>query len=210
MIALIGEGGIEHVSRAVAVGFMLLVSIPLGAQEVQDEWDVADRAIPRLGPSQFPELPAAIRQDLETRGCTIPVREPREPWQTRWTNVAQGEYRQRGQEDWAVLCSINRVSRILVYWNGDVSDVAMLAERPDRLYVELNASGPQFARVVATADRNRIRSQWKETGSWNPVRRRWEQTHDLPETVHEGINDAIFEKASVIHYYLGGQWFGWG
>jgi hypothetical protein len=38
----------------------------------QDGWQRAERAIKRLGPSAFPELPPAIRRRLETHGCLIP------------------------------------------------------------------------------------------------------------------------------------------
>ena len=109
------------------------------------------------------------------------------------TNVARGEFRQAGQADWAVLCSIDRVSRILVFWNGDPVHVAVLGEQPDRDYLQRNETGrPVFSRALQIADPKRVRRKW--------------ETSDPPEVVHAGIEDHFLGKASMIHYYDDGQW----
>ena len=59
-------------------------------------------------------MPANLVQDLQRRGCTI----PQEHFTKEPHNVIRGEFAKPGQTDWAVLCSINRVSSILVYWNA--------------------------------------------------------------------------------------------
>jgi hypothetical protein len=90
---------------------LMLVLLAAGAalchaQISQRSWEDADRQIVRLPPKAFPELPAKLRVDLERRGCTI----PQVPVVNGRHNVIKGEFSKAGQTDWAVLCSIGRVS----------------------------------------------------------------------------------------------------
>lgn len=72
---------------------------------------IADEQTVRLKSSDFNELPKEIIKNLEQRGCTIP-----QIWHDKTLhNVISGEFSKKGQKDWAVLCSINRVSSILVF-----------------------------------------------------------------------------------------------
>ena len=96
---------------------ILLVSLVLAtAQSVagqQDAWNVADVAVVRLAPSEFPELPVVIVLQLEARGCTIPQGDwPRVPGQM---GVISGEFLAPGRQSWAVVCSVERASAILVF-----------------------------------------------------------------------------------------------
>jgi len=90
----------------------MLLSLPSAiapyqpAQEATGKFREADLPVTRLEPSAFPELPGNIRQELERRGCTIP-----QVWKDRKPhNVIRGEFTRNGQTDWAVFCSVNRVS----------------------------------------------------------------------------------------------------
>lgn len=84
------------------------------AQVPQRSWENANRQTVRLPPKAFPELPSNVRAELERRGCTI----PQVPMINGRQNVIKGEFSKPGQTDWAVLCSIDRVSSILIFWNG--------------------------------------------------------------------------------------------
>src|SRR6266850_1103498 len=87
----------------------------------------ADLQVTRLPPSAFPELPANIRRELERRGCTIPqVRADKKP-----QNVIKGVFTRKGQTDWAVLCSVNQVSTILVFRNASERNPSELARETD-------------------------------------------------------------------------------
>jgi hypothetical protein len=46
-------------------------------------------------------------------------------------NVIKGEFSKPGQTDWAVLCSVGRVSSVLVFWNGSETNPAEIAKRND-------------------------------------------------------------------------------
>ena len=46
-------------------------------------------------------------------------------------NVIKGEFAKPGQIDWAVLCSIGRVSSILVFWSGSETNPAEIEKTKD-------------------------------------------------------------------------------
>jgi len=80
----------------------------------QEQWETADRQVRRPPPSAFTQLPKNLIGGLQRRGCTI----PQVPLIEGLQNAIKGELARPGQTDWAVLCSIGRVSSILVFWNG--------------------------------------------------------------------------------------------
>src|SRR6266581_8758902 len=96
-------------SNLVGVALLIATVAPTFAQlpdELKRKFDQADKKIVRLSPSAFPELPGNVVRELQRRGCTI----PQEAFTKRHHNVIRGEFAQPGQTDWAILCSINRVS----------------------------------------------------------------------------------------------------
>ncbi len=98
----------------------------------QDRWSVADARTTRLSPAAFPQLPKAIRRNLQARGCTIP-----QSFQTSAPhNVIKGEFAKKGQTDWAVLCSKRKVSSILVFWGGSKHAVSKIAQSPDQVFLQ--------------------------------------------------------------------------
>jgi hypothetical protein len=54
-------------------------------------------------------------------------------------SVIKGEFTRKGQTDWAVLCSVNQVSTILVFRNASVRNPSEFAREPD--VDELQATG---------------------------------------------------------------------
>lgn len=75
---------------------------------------VEDRQVTRLPPSAFTQVPTEIRRELKRRGCTIPqLSSGKKP-----QNVIKGEFIGKGRADWAVLCSLNGSSRILIFTNA--------------------------------------------------------------------------------------------
>jgi hypothetical protein len=156
------------------------------------EWDNADKAIVRLPPSAFPDLPQAVREDAERRGCTIPqLAYPKEPH-----NVIEGEFTRSKQLDWAILCSRNRVSSILVYRGGTADDVAELAASEDRHYLQGSRTAIYFSHQIGVATPEYIHAMNKAFDGGS-----------LPPIDHDGINDAFVEKASSIKYWHQGKWW---
>ena len=159
----------------------------------QDKWAVADSATLRLAPAAFPQLPKNIVHYLQARGCTIPqtylISEPH--------NVISGEFARRGQTDWAILCSRNEESSILVFWRGSAKSVAEIAEAPDRGFLQTITEGGKvgFSRLIEAVDRDYIIKHYEAYEGPKP-----------PPIYHQGINDAYVEKASVVRYYYRGRW----
>jgi len=164
----------------------------LFGKHVPDRWDTAAANIRRLPPSAFGDLPEAIRRDLERRKCTVP-----QIWDDSVPhNVVRGHFARPGQTDWAVLCSRNGVSAILVFWHESADTVAELDSMSDGTFLQ-GVGGGQigYSRQIGVADSAFINRHYGWYGGPEP-----------PPLDHEGIDDAFVEKASVVHYWYEGRW----
>lgn len=159
-----------------------------------DEWDDAAKAITRLSPRMFPELPASIADELEKNGCTIP--QPSAYYEKK-TGVISGSFAKRGQIDYAILCSKNGVSHIQVIWGGTTQCESELKPRDDRNSLQ-GGPGPggiAYSRAIATASQRTIAAYQSEY-----------QGLKIPDTSHDGIEDIFIEKSSSILYCANGKW----
>ena len=168
------------------------ISLARPSQEPVTRFREADLQVTRLAPSAFPELPANIRRELERRGCTVPqVSADKKP-----QNVIKGEFTRKGQTDWAVLCSVNQVSTILVFRNASAKNPSELARKPDVDQLQVTGGDAvAYSRAISGVDRAYILSHYCAYGENKP-----------PTIDHQGINDAFVEKASVVHYFQAVKW----
>lgn len=146
-----------------------------------------------LKPSEFNNLPQEIIKNLEERKCTIP-----QSWHIKTPhNVISGEFSKNGQKDRAVLCSVNRVSSILIFWNGSTKNVTNIAKSKDIGYFQTVDSNNEmgFSRVIDTVDKKYIIDHYNSYGGAKP-----------PQIDHEGINDAFAENASYVLYRHRDKW----
>lgn len=158
---------------------------------VADMWDDADWAVRRLDPAAFRELPAAIVTDLKQRGCTIPqAAELKDPH-----NVIRGEFAKRGQQDWAVLCSRNQSSSVLIFWANKTSCPSEIMPSKDRSSLQTLVGGIGYSRIIRAVGEDFIIASFKEFGGPTP-----------PPITHQGVEDAFMGKASSIHYCNNGEW----
>src|SRR5215210_7852063 len=120
----------------------------------QDKWRAADAATVRLSPTAFPRLPRRVRRSLLLRGCTIPQTFA----DAKPHNVISGEFAKKGQRDWAVLCSRNRVSSIMVFWGGSARAVAEIAKGEDRTFLQVVGGNGEigFSRSIIAVGRDQI------------------------------------------------------
>ncbi len=158
-----------------------------------DKWQMADVATTRLLPKAFPQLPQKIMHNLQTRGCTV----PQSYGNSVPHNVISGEFIKKGQKDWAILCSKNKVSSILVFCNGSTKYVAKIAEAEDRGFLQgIDGAGNiGYSRAIDVVDRNYILEHYKAYSGPKP-----------PPINHQGIDDGFLGKASTVLYYYGGEW----
>ena len=137
-------------------------------------------------------LPVPLIAELQRRGCTI----PQEVFSKSPNNVISGRFAKRGQTDWAVLCSVNRRSSILVFWNASPSNPAELAPGPDIDFLQSLAGGKiGFSRGISAVAKNYITQHHKIHDGPKP-----------PPIDHQGINDAFLSKGSVVQYFFEGKW----
>ena len=165
--------------------------------EQMKPWEEADRAVLRLPPNAFTDLPASIMAELNRRGCTIPqVPEGVGLEKPGLQNVIKGEFAKPGQTDWAVLCSVNRVSSILIYWNGSVEGVSEIEKRPDVDGLQGWAKDRIiYSRHLAAVSANYITEHYEAYGGPKP-----------PPLDHLGIDDQFLGKASEVQYFYDGKW----
>ena len=139
----------------------------------------------RLPPSDFPDLPKTLIRELEKRGCTIPqstaIKEPH--------NVIRGHFAESGQTDWAALCSKDRASTLIVFWNGSRHNAAQLARTEDG-----DGSSPFIRRIEAAGAKDMLR-RYRTSGGRKP-----------PPSDHQGIEDSGLVARPVVHYYTKGKW----
>jgi len=175
-------------------------SLPVGkalATGQTQGWDVekADAEILRLQPSAFPEIPASIARELVRRGCLIPQAEQ---WTDGSHNVISGQFRRPSQTDWAIVCSIDRVSSLLIFWNGSAVDVENVngERRPDRFYLQgMGDHRPTFSRLIQAVGKKYILDHYARYDGPEP-----------PPIDHEGIDSAFAGKGSTILYWYKGEW----
>jgi hypothetical protein len=144
--------------------------------------------IRRLPLAAFPELPGAVRVVLEERHCTVPqTYEARRP-----ENVIHGEFLEKGSRDWAVLCSHDGTSAILVFRSNALAlPIELESNRDvDRLQARLNGTlGFAWGLDIAKAGIMQ-RIAGGKAGMFD----------------HDGIQVSIVEKSSRIHYFHDGSW----
>jgi hypothetical protein len=186
-----GVGGqqmrIGYISSAL-ISMSLLAAAQIASA---DEWGDADRKIRRVDSAEFRQLPIEIIQELKKRGCTIPQSYVSE----KLHNVINGEFAKKGQKDWAVLCSRDHSSFVLIFWGGDRPCPSEILQSKDRGWLQGTGDGIGYSRVISTVGKNFIDSHFEAYGGPIP-----------PTILHEGINEAFIEKASTVHYCHNGKW----
>jgi hypothetical protein len=180
--------------------------IAWNSKEMKEIWEKAGEQIVRLSPSAFPELPKPIQKDLSKRGCLIPqpvITGSTLPQDYEGSNVTSGEFQKPGQTDWAVLCSINGASTILVFWNGSVNNFEQLGgflpdeRRLQGMGTDRKTLKPliEYSRGISSVGESFILDAFEGFGGPEP-----------PPIDHEGIDDAFLGKASHVIYWYKGEW----
>lgn len=166
-------------------------STPVARAGGGSRWDKADRETLRLAPSAFPGLPEPVARELSDRGCSVP-----QTWYPETPhNIISGAFRKPGQIDWAVLCSVERRSVILVFWNGSAERVEELPRSAgaDRHWLQgIGGERIGFSRRIRAVGKSYIHDHYGGPGP--------------PPIDHQGIDDAFIEKASTVHYWHEGRW----
>ena len=181
-----------RIARTATLFLTALALAPPVSGQTAEQWANAAQAISRLVPAAFPHLPAAVRQALEQRGCTV----PQSFSDSGPHNVVRGHFARPRQTDWAVLCSRQDTSVVLVFWAGRAAGPAAINPQPDATFLQTIGGGAiGFSRVLGLARAPDVRRYAKDHGGLLP-----------PRMDHDGLEDAFVEKASTIVYWDAGRW----
>ena len=175
--------GVAHLAiTALAATLFRILPLPIGAQAIGQLPPQSTYSIRRIPPTAFPELPKNLATELKRRRCTIP-----QPSTDSKENVIRGEFAKPGQTDWAVLCSTQSSTSLLVFWNGKTTHPLVLDEASDDPH-------RPFDWFILPVDRKSIINHYRAYGGPKP-----------PPIDHQGIESGG-EHASVFLYYYRGKW----
>lgn len=176
---------------AAAFTASLLLISPFNATQI--DWDKAEREIRRLPPSAFTDLPPGIAAALEKQGCTIPqVYDQPEP-----SNVITGSFADHRQVDWAVLCSRNSKSSLIVFWGGPASCPPNPLEEEDRRFLQgIGGDAAGYSRQIRTVGRQEILDFYFNV-----------EGGTLPPIDHQAIEHLFVDKTSFALYCYHGVWY---
>lgn len=157
----------------------------------QERWDIAEQAIERIGIAQFADVPTEVSREITDMGCAVP-----QAWGTQLPhNVISGEFAAAGQIDWAVLCSREGSSEIVIIWGGDSRCPALANRSSDRSYLQdTGVDGILFSRQISAVSSEALTERWVGPATDDVV------------AVHDAIADAFIEKGATGFYCAGGRW----
>ena len=158
---------------------------------------VAGREIPylirNLPVNAFPEIPPAIVNALNNRGCLIP-----QTYQAhRPENIIHGSFERPGSVDWALLCSVKGYVSLLVFFaSASPTEPIVLAtaSNSDRLQPHDLSGQLGFNWGIDPASPQRIRDA--QAG----------MAHHPMALDHDCIADSMLDSKTVYHLYRNGTW----
>jgi hypothetical protein len=159
------------------------------------DWDGAARKIRRLPPDAFPQLSATVAAVLRARGCRVP--QPDHMIDAPGpVSIIRGQFFAKGQSGWAVLCSKDGFSTILVFRSDADGKPVELAKSEDKAWLQsLGGDRIGYSRMIQPVGQGFILRHYRAYGGPQP-----------PPIDHEGIDDIFLGKASQVHYYHQGNW----
>lgn len=147
--------------------------------------------IHRLPISSFPDLPSAVAQELDRRGCMIPqTYEAHHP-----ENVVHASLERANSSDWAVLCSVHGTVTLLVFFGNSAGKPTELAQSLEtRRLQRHDSSGVYgFNWGIDPADPATIHNS--VTGPDRP-----------PLLNYDGLADSVVDRSTLYRVFLNHAW----
>lgn len=164
--------------------------------DVSGHVNVEGRSTPylirHLPASSFPQLPSAVQDALNHRGCLIPqTYEAHRP-----ENVVNASLERHGSSDWAVLCSVRGTVSLLVFFAGNSGDPMVLSSGPETDHLQAHGSGDLlgFAWGIDPASPEQIHEA--QLGMRRPPSR----------LDHDALADSAVDRRTIYHFYLRNTW----
>jgi hypothetical protein len=140
----------------------------------------------------FPQLPQAIRERLDRRGCLIPqTYEAHSP-----ENVIHASFERRGSSDWAVLCSANGTVSLFVFFSSGNGDPSVLATAPETSRVQLHGASNVlgFNWAIDPASPEQIHAA--QLGV----------SHPAAHLDHDALADSVVDGRTTYRFYSNNAW----
>jgi hypothetical protein len=145
-----------------------------------------------LPASSFPDLPDAIANVLNERGCMIP-----QTYQAHHPeNVVEASLEHAGSSDWAVLCSTRGTVALLVFFArapGHPVTLASAAET-DRLQAHDSSGVLGFDWGIDPASPTKVREA--QAG----------MEHHPPLLDHDALAETVINQRTTYHFYAKNAW----
>lgn len=160
------------------------------------ETTVDGRTVPylirRLPVNSFPDLPDAVADALDERGCLIP-----QTYQAhRPENVVHASLERAGSSDWAVLCSARGTVTLLVFFAHNPNKPVTLASvrEMERLQSHGTSGVLGFDWGIDPASPEQVREA--QAGF----------EHHPPLLDHDALVDTVLNQKTVYHFYAHSAW----
>jgi hypothetical protein len=148
--------------------------------------------IRHLPVSSFPDLPAAIKEQLDLRDCLVPqTYEAHHP-----ENVVHASLERPDSSDWAVLCSAEGTVSLLVFFGNGSSQPFTLA------------SAPETERLQTHGSSGVLGFNWGiDPASPQQVHEAQAAMNPRPQLLdHDALADTLVDRHTVYHFYLKSAW----
>ena len=162
----------------------------------QGQVEVDGRATPylirHLPISSFPDLPQAVAELLNRRGCLIP-----QTYQAHHPeNVIHASLERAGSSDWAALCAVKGTVSLLVYFASAPANLQMLA------------SAPETGRLQAHSASGVLGFNWGiDPASPEQIREARSGMEHRPAVLdHDALADSMIDHRTVYRFYLRSGW----
>jgi hypothetical protein len=148
--------------------------------------------IRHLPASSFPNLPSAIQEQLDHRGCLIPQSyEARQP-----ENVVHASLESSGSSDWAVLCSSQGTVSLQVFFGSGSKLPFTLASAPETEHLQTHGSSGVLGFNWAIDPASPQDVHEAQLG----------MRHPPPRLDHDALADSVIDQRTDYHFYLGNAW----
>ncbi len=144
-----------------------------------------------LPPSSFPDLPDAVANELNQRGCLIPqTYQAHQP-----ENAVHGSFQRARSQDWAVLCSVKGTVSLLVFFDGSAKPLVLAsAHETQRLQVHESNGVLGFDWGIDVASPQAIHDAQNGLTP-RPSR---------PD--HDALVDSVVDRKTIYRYFANNAW----
>jgi len=176
--------------------FIIIPIFIIAGKWTQPEiWEDGLKKIVYLAPSDFTDLPKSIIKYLEKNNYKIPQPYFYNPGQEKY-NVIKGRFYSPNQYDWAVMCSNEHKSKVIIFISGSTKKIHILTQFEDINGLQgIGNDEVGFSLGIEVVGREDILYYYEAYGGPKP-----------PPIDHDGINFIFYGKASVVYYNYKGKW----